>query len=104
MKIHGHEFTLNVGVIHDVENDLPAVGKVQDIYIVDGCKVLFSIKPYVTQYQPHFRAYLVYEKTDVQENFLYLSNLFIDSSVHICQSQVIRTEIFILLSYALCTL
>ena len=50
VKTHGHEFKRNVGVIYDVENNLPAVGKVQDIYIVDGCKVLFSIKPYVTQY------------------------------------------------------
>ena len=86
MKTHSHEFKLNVGVIYDVENDLPAVGKVQDIHIVDGCKVLFSIKPYVTQYQPHFRAYLISERNDVQENFLYLSNLFIDSLVHIHQS------------------
>ena len=55
----------------------------QDIYIIDGCKVLFSIKPYLTHYLPHFRAYLLSERTDVQENSLYLSNLFVDTPVYI---------------------
>ena len=104
MKTHGREFKLDVGVIYDVENDLPVVGKVKDIYIIDGCKVLFSIKPYLTHYQPHFRVYLLSERTDVQEKFLYLSNLFIDTPVHIRQSQVLETHRFILLPYALCTL
>ena len=49
------------------------------LHYIDGCKVLFSIKPYLTHYQLYFRAYLLSERTDVQENLLYLSNLFIDT-------------------------
>lgn len=104
VKAHGHEFKINVGIIYEVEHDLPIVGKVQDIYIIDGNKVLFKVKPYLTYYHPQFRAYLLSERTDVKEKFLYLSNLYIDTPVHIRQSHVLGTEIFILLPYALCTL
>ena len=104
MKTHGHEFKIDVGIIYGVEDDLPIVSKVQDIYIIDGCKILFNVKPYLTHYQPQFRAYLLYERTDVQKKFLYLSNLFINTPVHIRRSQVLGTETFILLPYALCTL
>ena len=94
------------GHIYEVEHDLPIVGKIQDIYIIDGSKVLFNVKPYLTHYHPHFRSYLLHERTesDVQNIFLYVSNLFIDTPVHIRRSQVLGTEIFILLPYALCTL
>jgi len=108
VKTHGHEFKLNVGVIYDVEHDIPIVGKVQDIYIIDGCKVVFNVKPYWTHYHPHFRAYLcaylLSERADIQEKFLCLSNLFIETPVYIRRSQVLGTEIFILLPYALCIL
>ena len=104
MKTNGHEYKNNAGIIYDVEHDLPIVGKIEDIYIIDGCRVLFNVKSYLTYYQPQFRAYLLYERTDIQRIFLYLSNLFIDTPVHIRRSQVLGTETFILLPYALCTL
>ena len=104
VKTHGQEYKINTGVIYDVEHDLPLVGKIEDIWIVDGCKVIFNVKLYFTHYQPHFRAYLLNERTDIQKKFLYLSNLFIDTPVHIRTSQVLGVEIFILLPYALCTL
>ena len=105
METNGHEYKRDAGIIYTVEHDLPLVGKIQDIYIIDGSsKVLFNVKPYLTYYQPHFRAYLLHERTDVQFMFLYLSNLFMDTPVHIRRSQVLGTETFILLPYALCTL
>ena len=104
MKTHGHEFKLDVGVIYDVEHDLPIIGKVQEIYIIDGCKVLFNVNLYWTHYQPHFRAYMLSRRADVQEKFLSLSNLFIETPVYIRRSQVLGAETFILLPYALCTL
>ena len=97
MKTHGHEFKLDVGVIYDVEDDFPIVGKVQDIYIIDGCKVLFNVNLHWTHYQPHFRAYMLSRRADVQEKFL---NLFIETPVYIRRSQVLETETFIFIGVA----
>ena len=64
---------------------------------------MFHLKPYVTSYEPHFRAYLLYENMDVTEKVLYLSSLFLEIPVHIRASQVLDSS-FIILPYALCTI
>ena len=69
VKTHGHAFKFDVGVIYDAENDLPVDGEVQDIYIIDGDKVLFTVNPYNTYYESHFHAYLLSERTDFKEKF-----------------------------------
>lgn len=65
---------------------------------------MLNVKPYWTHYQPHFCAYLLSDRADVQEKFLCISDLFIKTPVYIRRSQVLGTEIFVLLLYALCTL
>lgn len=71
---------------------------------MDGNKVLFHLKPYVTSYEPHFRAYLLYENVDVHERVLYLSSLFLEIPVQIRTSRVLDSVSFIILPYALCTI
>ena len=58
VKTNGHEYKKDAGLIYEVQHDLPIMGKIEDIYIVNGSKVLFNIKSHLTQYQPHFQSYL----------------------------------------------
>jgi len=103
MKIYGHEYKTNTGVIVDVEHDLPIVGQIQELYLVDGTRVAFHLKVYKTSYEPHFRAYLLQKQ--FTEKVLQLSNLFVETPVHIRKSQALGPHVFfIILPFALCTL
>ena len=102
VKSQGHEYKIDAGVIIKVEHDLPIVGRIEDIYVINGSKVLFDLKLYTTHYEPHFRAFVLHKSS--QRKCLYLSNIFIDTPVHIRKSQVLGTHLFVLLPYALCTI
>jgi len=102
VKSRGHEYKTDAGVIIEVKHDLPVVGKIEDIYIINGSKVLFYLKLYTTHYEPHFRAYMLHKSS--QRKFLYLCNIFIDTPVHIRKSRTLGTYLFVLLPYTLCTI
>lgn len=80
------------------------VGKIKDIYVIDGYKVLSGVKSFFTFFEPHFRSYLLRDNTDVHEKVVYLSDLFLPNPVYIHTSQVLGSHKFVLLPYALCTL
>ena len=48
MKIHGDEYKVSAGVILNVVQDLPTVGIIQDIYIVNGDKVALTVDEFST--------------------------------------------------------
>ena len=54
MRVSGIEYKVSTGVILDVEHDLPVVGIIQDIYIVNEDKVIFCVDQSSTSYEPHF--------------------------------------------------
>ena len=102
IKHHGHQYKKDTGVIVDVQHDLPIVGQIQEIYLVDGYSIAFHLKVYSTTYEPHYRAYLL--KKDYTEKILQLSSLFVETPVHIRRAQSVGTHAFIILPFALCTL
>lgn len=104
VKANGQEYRIDAGVVYGVEHDLPLVGKIEDIQIVDGNKVLFHFKPYLTSYELHLHTYLLYKNVDLHEKVLYLSSLFLEIPVQICTSQVLELVSFIILPYTLCTM
>lgn len=104
VKTNGHEYRINAGVILDVKHDLPVVGKIKDIHVIDGHKILFCVKSFFTFFEPHFRSYLLQDDTDFHEKVVYLSDLFLPNPVYIRTSQVLGSHKFVLLPYALCTL
>ena len=59
VRVDGNEYKISTGVILNVEHDLPVVGVIRDIYIVNEDKVLFCVDQSSTSYEPHFRAYIV---------------------------------------------
>ena len=103
MKTKGNEYKRGVGIILDVDDDdLPQIGSVNDIYVIDDKKVLLSVKKFSTIYEPHFRAYVLCEE-DVT-TVLYLTDLFIITPIHIHTSHILGSNKFVILPHALCTL
>lgn len=102
MKASGIEYKCGVGVILDVKDDLPQVGCVQEIYIVNGSRIALRVKTFAaTYYEPHYRAYLLDEEEAIK--LVYLNSLFLLTPVHIRTSHVLGTDKYIILPHSLCT-
>ena len=96
MKTDGVEDKENVGVVLSVdEDDLPLVGSIQHIYVVNNSKVVFSVTKFTTKFEPHFRAYLLSGQVD--STFVYQTDLFLHSPVHIRKSQVLGLNKYVIL-------
>ena len=101
MKIHGDEYKVSAGVILNVVQDLPTVGIIQDIYIVNGDKVALNVDEFSTSYEPHYRAYILESSTP--STIVWHSNLFIHTTVSIHKCHVPDLSYVFVLPYALCT-
>ena len=102
VKVDGNLYKPDCGVIIGIEDDLPVVGKVQDIYIINSNKVLFSLKQFYTFYESHYRAYTFRNDIDSITKFISYEQLLLHSPVHIRRSQTLHY--FVILPYTLCTL
>lgn len=103
VKVNGDEYKLSTGVILDVKHDLPIVGVVLGIYIVNGNEVVFQIDQFSTTFEPHYRAYILDDHHASSSDTILHSNLFIQTPVHIRKSIPELKNSFILLPFALCT-
>ena len=104
VKANGIEYKCGVGVVLDIEDDLPQVGCIHDIYIVNGSQIAVRVKTFAaTYYEPHYRAYLLDEEEDTTK-LVYINNLFLLTPVHIRTSHVLGTNKYIILPHSLCTL
>jgi len=105
VKANGIEYKCGVGVILDVENGLPQVGCVQDIYIVNDNQIAVHVKIFsLSYYEPHYQAYYQLQEEEDNIKFVYVNKLFLQTPVHICTSHVLGTNKFIILPHSLCTL
>lgn len=101
VRCHSIEYKLFAGVILNVEHDLPVVGVITDIYVVNGDRVLFSVEQYSTSYEPHYRAYIL--ENNSCSRIVCRSDLFTHSPVHIRKSHVPDLSDIFILPFALCT-
>lgn len=102
MKTNGDEYKISSGVILEVKDDLPIVGIIQDIYLLDENIITFKVDEYLTSFQPHYRAYAL-DNVPLSSKTVRHSDLFIQTSLHIrtsCISEL--SPHFIILPYALC--
>ena len=106
VKTDGAEYKVDAGVILDVdEDDLPLVGCIRSIYIVNNTRIIFDVTRYTTTFEPHFRAYLLSEvEYTTSTTFVYQTELFLRLPVHIRKSQVFGTNKYIILPHAIFTL
>lgn len=103
IKFCGNEYRNDAGIVINVEQDLPVVGYIKALYLVNGKEVAFNVSLYSTLYEKHFRAYVL-EKNILQETIVRHSELFLQASLHIRTSQVLSHVQFVFLPHALCTL
>ena len=87
-------------MIIDVKDDLPVVGQIKEIYVVDNSNIIFSVQQFSTLYEEHYRAYVFQD--DGVSRIIPLTKLFIYNPVHIHKSRTLDN--FIILPHALCTL
>lgn len=104
VKIDGDEYRISSGVILDVKDDLPVVGVIQDIYVVNGNKVILQVEEYSTSFNPHYRAYVL-DNDPLSSKTVCHSDLFIQTLVHIHTSCIYElSPCFVILPYALIVL
>ncbi len=44
MKVDGIDYKRNVGVVYDMTDDLPKVGQITSIYVINHNTVIFAVK------------------------------------------------------------
>ena len=102
VKVNGDEYKISSGVILEVKDDLPIVGVIQDIYLLNENKVMFKVDEHSTSFEPHYRAYIL-DNDPLSLKTVYHSDLFIQTSVHIRTSCISELSTrYIILPYALC--
>ena len=101
VKIQGDEYKVSAGVILNVMDDLPTVGIIQNIYIVNGDRVTFNVDEFSTSYELHYRAYIL--QCSSSSRIVYHSDMFIHTTIHIHKSCVPDLSNVFVLPFALCT-
>lgn len=88
VRTDGAEYKVDAGVILGVdEDDLPLVGCIRHIYVVNSTKVIFDVKKFTTTFEPHFHAYLLNEaENSTVATFVYRTKLLLCSPVHVRKS------------------
>lgn len=102
MKFDGVQYKQNAGVIIDVEDDLPVVGQIEEIYVADNVKSFFKLNVYYTYYEPHYRVYTFRTDNPSFSKLILSQELFLPVVVHIRRSQTLGKHV--ILPHALCTL
>ena len=87
-------------MIVDVTDDLPVIGQIEEIYVVDGSTIIFNVQQFSTLYEQHYRAYVLQDGGD--NIIISLTKLFLHSPIHIHKSRTLHN--FVILPHALCTL
>ena len=96
IKVDGTIYKQSTGIVLRMEDDLPQIGEILNIYTVNGATVIFRVVPFSTSYNSHYRAYILNQATE--EQFYSLSDLAIHTPVHIRSSRTLHQK-FILLPY-----
>ena len=103
IKFCGSEYKPDAGVVVSVKHDLPIIGCIKDVYLINRKEVAFNATLHSTYYEKHFRAYVL-ENEILQETVVHHSKLFFPAPIHIRISQVLSQVHFVFLPHALCTL
>lgn len=100
VKKDGVCYKPHAGVIVEVNDDLPTVGEILEIFVIDSLHIIFKVEQFTTLYEEHFRAHVLQDEGVTK--FVPLTKLFIHNPVHIHRSQTLHH--FVILPHALCTL
>jgi len=99
------EYKCGEGVVlcADVNKDLPVIGKIIKLYAIDD-KVLLQVLKFQTEYEPHYRAYILHQIFAATPQYVSHLELLMPTPVHIYRSTAalrIGSKKFCILPYAL---
>ena len=83
-----------------MKHDLPIVGVIQDIYIINEDKIFFNVNQFSTSYEPHYWTYILEDK--ICSRIIGYPDLFIYFAVHIRKLHVTDFSAVFILPFALC--
>lgn len=81
VKLDGIEFRRSAGVVYAMEHEMPLVGEIDTILIVNDNKVLFRVTCFSSVYFEHFRTFQLHS-LQVQKTLTF-EELVLTSPVHI---------------------
>ncbi len=87
MTVDGIEYKKHVGVIYDMTADLPQVGQVTSIFIVNHNTVVFEVTCFSSVYIEHYRTYTL--QAIHCEKMLTVHDLILPNPVHIRRVSVL---------------
>ena len=83
IKTSINEYRIGDGIIIrvDSENDLPVIGKILKLYVVNG-EICFEVRMFSSQYEPHYRVY-TFNQAVANDIHVYHSEILMQVPVHI---------------------
>ncbi len=97
VKVDGMEYKRKVGVVYDMTDDLPKVGQITSIYVINHNTVIFAVKCFSSVYVEHFRAYTLH--TLSCDKLVCVHDLLLPNPVHIRTASSLPGSKFVILPY-----
>ena len=93
----GIEYKRNAGVVCGMDHDLPTVGKISSLLIINGDKLYFQVHLFSSVYNEHFRAYTLHPLDS--EALISTDNLLSPHPIHIRTTSALPHHECIILSH-----
>ena len=82
-----------------MKHDLPLIGEISTIYIINANNVVFRVIPFSSIYLQHFRVYVLHHIPNEKEQIIYLSSLAVQVPVHIRTPQALPQKKVVILPH-----
>jgi len=95
--MEGIEYKRNAGVVCGMSHDLPTVGKISSVLVINGDKLYFKVKLFSSVYIQHFRVYTL--RCLDTEALISTDDLLSPHPIHIRTTSAVPHHQCIILSY-----
>ena len=99
VKADGCEYKKGAGLVIQMKQDLPHIGKISTIYILNNDTIVFRVLPFYTQPLPHFQGYILHSPPEQNQQLVYISQLAVHIPVHIRMPQSLPRRKFVILPF-----
>ena len=77
VKIDGSAFRREAGFVYGMKDDMPQVGQISNIFIINEREVLFKAQMFTTTYDSHFHCYHLHQLDQEPSHFNYNDTVLI---------------------------
>lgn len=97
LKIDGKEYKKEIGIVYSIEQDLPIIFQISNLYVINGSTVVFKGHCHSTRYHPHFHFYSL--NSLEEESYFMYDQLPLSTPLHIRLSRVMPTKHIVILPF-----